>query len=247
MFRGPVVAALWSQQKDNRKIVMIVFSFSLYGASPKYTHGTLANARIIKERFPEALMYVYTAESVPTDIRDQLTAMPHVRVIPVPTREGSKGMFDRFLAIDASECDVMFIRDADSRIHDRDAACIEDFLADPSKMIQIVRDHKYHTSRIMGGIFGIRKEALAGVTMASLIAASRFYGTDYGCDQQFLQAEFYTHRFLEKAQIYDRYGRFESAAALTPFRIPIVDNLFVGQVHEFREDGAEYTFFDAYR
>lgn len=225
---------------------MIVFSFSLYGSSPKYTHGALANARIIKERFPAALMYVYTADSVPTDIRDQLTAMSHVRVIPVPTREGSKGMFDRFLAIDASECDIMFIRDADSRIHARDAACIEDFLAEPSKMIQIVRDHKYHTSRIMGGMFGIRKEALAGATMAALISASRCYGTGYGCDQQFLQTEFYTHRFLEKAQIYDRYGRFEPAAALTPFRVPIIDNLFIGQVHEFREDGSEYTFFDAY-
>ena len=225
---------------------MIVFSFSLYGTSPKYTHGTLANARIIKERFPEALMYVYTAESVPTDIRDQLTAMPHVRVIPVPTREGSKGMFDRFLAIDSSECDIMFIRDADSRIHERDATCIEDFLADPSKMMQIVRDHKYHTSRIMGCSFALRKEALAGITMASRIAASRFYGTAYGCDQYFLVAEFYTKRYLEKAQIYDRYGTFEPAAMLTPFRVPIVDNLFVGQVHEYREDGAEYTQFDAY-
>jgi len=225
---------------------MIVFSFSLYGTSPKYTHGALANARIIKERFPEALMYVYTAESVPIDIRDQLAAMSHVRVIPVPNKEGTKGSFDRFLAIDTSECDIMFSRDADSRIHERDAACIEDFLADPTKMIQIIRDHRCHTCYIMAGMFAIRKEALAGVTMASLITSSRFYGAGYGGDQHFLKAEFYTHRFLEKAQIYDRHCRYEPTSELTSFRVPIVDNLFVGQVHEFREDGAEYTLCDVY-
>lgn len=225
---------------------MIVFSFSLYGSSPKYTHGALANAHIIKERFPEALMYVYTADSVPTDIRDQLTAMPHVRVIPVSNKEGTKGSFDRFLAIDASECDIMFSRDADSRIHARDAACIEDFIADSSKWVQIIRDHRCHTSRIMAGMFAIRKEALAGVTMGSLISASRFYGSWYGGDQQFLQDEFYTKPYLEKAQIFDRCGRYKLVEVLTPFRVPIVENMFIGQVYDFNEQGVEYAFCDAY-
>jgi hypothetical protein len=224
---------------------MIVFSYSLFGDSPKYTHGTLANARIIGERFPDALMYVYTADSVPIDIRNKLTAMPHVRVIPVSNKEGTRGTLDRFLAIDASECDIMFVRDADSRIHDRDVACIEDFLADPTKMMQIVRDHKYHTSRIMACSFALRKGAM-NVTMSSLIAASGVYGATYGCDQYFLVAKFYTKHYLEKAQIYDRYGKFEPAAMLTPFRVPIIDNLFVGQVHLFREDGSEYTEYDPY-
>jgi hypothetical protein len=223
---------------------MIIFSYSLYGANPKYTHGALANARIIKERFPDAKMYVYAAESVPADIKEQLAAMAHVRLIPVPTREGSRGMFDRFLAIDDPECDIMFVRDADSRIHERDAACIEDFIADPSKLIQIIRDHKYHYYRIVGCAFAVRKEAMAQ-SMASLIAKTPHYGTNYGCDQNFLVAEFYK-KFLDRAQIYDRYSQFEPQGVLTPFCIPITDNLFVGQVHLFREDGTEYTEFDAY-
>lgn len=223
---------------------MIVFSFSLYGANPKYTHGTLANARIIKERFPDAKMYVYAAESVPADIKEQLAAMPHVRLIPVPTREGSQGTFDRFLAIDDPECDIMFVRDADSRIHERDVACIEDFVADPSKLIQIIRDHIYHIYRILGGTFAIRKEAMS-TTMSSLIAKASQYGSHYGCDQDFLVAEFYS-KFLDSSQIYDRHSHFEPPHKLTPFRVPIKDNLFVGQVHLFREDGIEYTEFDAY-
>jgi hypothetical protein len=223
---------------------MIVFSFSLYGANPKYTHGTLANAHIIKERFPDAKMYVYAAESVPADIKEQLKAMPHVRLIPVPSRKGSQGMFDRFIAIDDPDCDIMFIRDADSRIHERDIACIEDFIADPSKLIQIIRDHKWHSYRILGGTFAIRKEAMI-TSMTSLIAKASHYGTNYGCDQNFLVAEFYK-KYLDRAQIYDRYAQYEPPTTLTPFRVPIKDNLFVGQVHLYREDGTEYTEFDAY-
>ena len=222
----------------------VVFSFSLYGDKPKYTHGTIANAKIIGNRFPDALMFVYTAASVPADITAQLAAMPHVHVIPVPNRQGSMGMFDRFCAIDSSECDVMFERDADSRIHERDIACIEDFLANPDKQIQIIRDHFYHTNYIMGCSFALRKSALRK-PMAALIAESKFYRTAYGCDQFFLESEFYKQPYLSKALIYDRYARFEPANQLTPFRVPITNNLFIGQVHLFREDGTEYTEFEA--
>jgi len=226
------------------KYYMIVFSFSLFGANPKYTHGALANARIIKERFPDAKMYVYAAESVPANIKEQLAAMPHVRLIPVPSRNGTQGAFDRFLAIDDPECDIMFSRDADSRIHDRDAACIEDFIADPSKFVQIIRDHKNHYDHILAGMFALRKEAMS-TSMSSLIAKSPHYGFNFGCDQYFLNAEFYEKMILDRTQIFDRYARYEPQDSLTPFRVPIKDNLFVGQVHMFRENGTEYTTYSA--
>jgi hypothetical protein len=222
----------------------VVFSFSLYGDSPKYTHGTLANAEIIGKRFPDALMFIYTADSVPTDIQDKLRSLPHVRIIPVPSREGSLGMFDRFLAIDSSDCDVMFVRDADSRVHDRDAACIEDFLADKTKLMQIVRDHKYHQNRISGGIFGLRKSALIK-PMTTFIAESKFYKPAYGSDLHFLESTFYRQPLLSQTQIYDRFDRFEPMSFHRPFRVPITNNLFIGQVHLFREDGTEYTEFEA--
>jgi hypothetical protein len=216
----------------------VVFSFSLYGNDPKYTWGALANARIIATRFPQATMFVYTADSVPTDITDQLKALPHVRIIPVPTREGSAGMFDRYLAIDSSDCDVMFVRDADSRIHERDAACIEDFLGNPEKLMQLVRDHYYHRIRVCGGIFALRKAAMIE-PMRKLLDYSKI-GTHYSADQQFLERTFYK-RLLPHAQIFDRYGYFEPAHMLSPFRVPITDNLFIGQVHHFLPDGSEYT------
>lgn len=220
----------------------VVFSFSLYGNNPKYTWGALANARIIASRFPYAKMFIYAADSVPADITDQLKALPHVRVIPVPTRAGSAGMIDRYLAIDSSDCDVMFVRDADSRIHERDAACIEDFLGNPEKLMQLVRDHHYHRSRVSGGIFALRKAAMIE-PMSKLISLANI-GSHYMADQQFLERTFY-QQLLTNAQIFDRYSYFEPAHMLTPFRVPITDNLFIGQVHLFHPDGSEYTEFAA--
>ena len=52
--------------------------------------------------------------------------------------------------------DVGFVRDADSRIDARDRWCIDEFLKS-TKDYHVIRDHMWHTSRIMGGTFGWKK------------------------------------------------------------------------------------------
>ena len=138
---------------------MIIFSFSLYGSNPKYTLGMIRNAEWIPKRFPQSRVQIYLADDVPSDICDRLRSLPSVKIIPVSRKIGIQPMFDRFLAIDDEDCSIMFSRDADSRVHERDAGCIEDFIAS-HKMLHIIRDHHYHSMEIMGGLFGIRKGAL---------------------------------------------------------------------------------------
>ena len=228
---------------------MIYFSFSLYGDKPKYTRGMIANAALIKGRFPEARVAIHITPDVPSDIYEALRAFDNVVLIPAERRPDSGGMFDRFLTIDISDCDVMFVRDADSRVHERDATCIEDFLAAPTAMLHVVRDHKYHTDAIMGGMWGIRKAALTE-PMATTIAAWRAErnATAYIADQHFLRSVFYG-RLREQAMVHDRVGggagRWNIGITVTPFRAPIVDDLFIGQVHEYRDDGSEYVVFPA--
>lgn len=209
---------------------MIVFSFSLYGANPKYTRGMILNAEQLSRSFPTARVNVYAASTVPADIITTLTAMPNVRVILVPERPGCAGMFDRYRAIDDNDCEIMFARDADSRVHARDIACIEDFLADPTKLLHIIRDHRYHTDRIMGGTVALRKAAIAGQPMED-----RFRGwidrTAYAMDQNFLIHEFY-ERLKSVTLVHDRFGPKNSETPV-PFRVPITADLFVGQVHDF--------------
>jgi hypothetical protein len=194
----------------------------------------IRNAEQLAVRFPQARVHIYIAPDVPDTIRTTLAAMPNVNIYPVDQKSGSAGMFDRFMAIDEPDCSVMFVRDADSRVHERDAACIEDFLAS-DKTLHIIRDHKYHWQPIMGGMWGIRKSGMTA-TMKEMLLSWTI--TDAYCnDQHFLQYNVYP-LYKSNAIIHDRLATFKDET-LTPFRVPIVNHLFVGQIHLIGEDGAE--------
>jgi hypothetical protein len=293
----------------------VFFSFSLYGSNKKYTEGMIVNARQISERFPTAITQIYIADDVPADIVARLLSVSNVRLIHVQRAVDQQNTFNRFLAIDDPDCDIMFSRDADSRIHDRDAACIEDFIAS-DKILHIIRDHPYHGTRIMAGMWGIRKSAFtqpsssvakalaepqipnasvavaatrdvcvalrgcagrlirqhgrhaaaanaiteketpnASVAVATKAVAEQSMqnliqqwmthantDTGYGCDQRFLEHVIYP-AFVRNAIIHDRH-RFFNEPVYLPFRVSIIDRLFVGQVHLFNEAGEEYTQFN---
>lgn len=224
---------------------MIYFSFSLYGKKDKYNRGMIANAEILRVRFPTARVVVYAADDVPATTIETLHTFTNVTIIPTIRKPNCECSFDRFLAIDISDCDIMFARDADSRVHERDAACIEDFINTPSKLFHIIRDHFYHTEKVMGGMWGIRKSALLEPIEKTINAwKSQNNSEIYGTDQYFLKNVFY-NRLLPTALIHDRNNRFEPAECHTPFRVGIVDNLFIGQVHDYDTDGNEKLMFDA--
>ena len=223
----------------------VIFSFCLYGDDPKYTRGMIINAQQIKERFPDSIVQVYVAADVPQNINAELLSYSNVRLVETVRRPGIGGMFDRFKAIDCSDCDIMFVRDADSRIHERDAACIEDFIAATDKKLQIIRDHYYHKDKIMGGTWGIRRGALEQPITDIIEHWGKTHNTEtYISDQEFLRSYIYP-LLLHTALIHDRYGYYNQYEQLTPFRIPIVNNLFVGQVHLFDISGNEYTQFES--
>lgn len=223
----------------------IIFSFSLYGDNPKYTKGMIINVQQLKKRFPDAIVQIYIASDVPTNIKDEIQTYPNVRIISIPRYPGTGCTFDRFEAIDTSDCDIMFVRDADSRIHERDAGCIEDFIAATDKQLHIIRDHFHHKDKIMAGMWGIRRGALP-VPMSYLISKWRESHSTayYTADQEFLRSLIYP-LLSKKALIHDRYGYYKNTEELAPFRVPIVNNLFVGQVHLFDISGNEYTEFSA--
>ena len=213
-----------------------VFSFSLYGDNSRYTVGMIKNAEHIPRRFPGAEVWIYIADDVPTQIRDTLQSLPAVRLIDVPTHPGAFNMFFRFHAIDDMDSGIMFVRDADSRVHERDAACIEDFLVDETKQLHIVRDHRYHTQPIMGGLWGMRKDTSfrisdeqqrQGITRAI-----------YCEDQYFLHKSVYP-RYIHSVMIHDDHHHIDPSIPRTSFRVPIVDHQFAGQAYTINEDGSD--------
>lgn len=236
--QGTVLSHLYASMSKK-----IVFSFSLWGTSPKYTEGMIQNAKQIGQRFPTATVHIYMANDVPVDIQTRLAAFPNVKIIPSVKQEGALNMFDRFTAIDDDTCDIMFVRDADSRVHDRDAGCIYDFLASDTTL-HIIRDHYHHKFRIMGGMWGLRKyNGMPSIqSRIDTWRKANPHRTAYCCDQHFLNEVIYpayTHTML----VHDRNTTVPGEIR-TPFAVPIVDDLFVGQVFIYK-DGKEVVDFKA--
>jgi len=126
---------------------MKIFSFCIYGSERNYYDGLLENIQLIREYFPDFEIYVYKGICDPSWIFD------NCKVIETQ-REGAINMLFRYLPL--TFADIGFVRDADSRIYERDRWCIQEFLKS-SKNYHIVRDHYYHKEPIMGGIFGWKK------------------------------------------------------------------------------------------
>ena len=219
-----------------------VFSFTLFGSEDKYCKGLLRNLEIISEKFPEFESWVYIGNDVPAHILNKLSSSKNVKVIFT----GEMGLVNkhyRFFAIDSPDVEVMFVRDVDSRINDRDISTIEDFLSS-DKLFHIVRDHPNHFHAIMACSLAIKKGVL-NVPLEKIFQEYRVNHNvnDFWSDQEFLAAVFYPH-VLPVAMIHDDLLTFEPYAIKTPIKMPILDAThFIGQVYEFDPEGNEYPKF----
>jgi len=96
-----------------------------------------------------------------------------------------RGMLWRFLAAADETVDVAVFRDCDSRLSERERAAVDDWLAS-DRDVHVMRDHPWHNTEIMGGMWGVRRGTLW--EMRTLIAQHepRSY---WQTDQDFLRAE----------------------------------------------------------
>ena len=221
-----------------------VFSFSLFGNQDKYCKGLVKNITIIEDKFPGWEVWVYCGDGIPEDILLQLHDYRCVRLIPT-NQEGMVNKFHRFFAIDDPEVGICIVRDADSRIYERDQACIRDFLGS-EKFAHIIRDHPNHHHLMMAGMWGIKKSALFFLqnpvqTLFHQWKQSKV-SSDFWSDTLFLCDKIYP-KLAHVSMIHDELQHYEPIDFKTPFRFPLVENHFVGQVYEFDSDGCEYKKF----
>jgi hypothetical protein len=161
-----------------------VFSFCLYGSyNVRYYPGMIENIAIIQHEFPEWKVYVYIAPDVTLDMKNTLLSYPNV-VVRETGVSGPINMIHRFYAIDEEGVDVMFVRDADSRVFWKDRWAIHDFLRRPEFIAHAIRDNRMHTSLMMGGLWGIRKTSGLDIRNEYMSFRGKDYG--FGHDQSFL-------------------------------------------------------------
>jgi hypothetical protein len=144
-----------------------VVSFCLYGDNPYYTEGLLENIALVGHHFPTWKVYVYVAPDVSERMLSHLRVLSSVVLRPTGV-EGAPNKTYRFFAIDEPDVDVMFVRDADSRIGWKDRWAIREFLSSAAQ-VHVIRDNPMHVSPIPGGLWGMRKQP--GLSLRALYDA----------------------------------------------------------------------------
>ena len=215
-----------------------IFSFCLYGRNPKYTLGMIENVKIINGKFNGWYIYIYY-NNVPENIIEQLQLYNNVVLIK-STYTNHKTMLDRFKPIDNVDVDIMMVRDADSRIHDRDLWAINEFI-NSDKKLHIIRDHRCHQRPIMAGLFGMKRGFVDFNIENAIKIFERQNADAYQVDQNFLEQFIYP--IAIKTNDYLLHGnKIAENENSIPFLYPVVNRDFCGQVIDYK-DNAEYRVF----
>lgn len=197
-----------------------IIAFSLWGANPVYTIGAVKNADLAKEIYPGWICRFYVGKSVPIETIDSLIKRDNTEVFVMNEDGDWTGMFWRFYPASESDVGVMISRDTDSRLSLREKAAVEEWLSS-DKDFHIMRDHPYHATEILGGMWGVRGGLLSNMRQMILDYTK---GNFWQVDQNFLKEQIYPV-IVNYACVHD--GFFEKK----PFPISRELNRFVGQAY----------------
>ena len=151
-----------------RNPTRLAIAYSVYGSSPRYLSGALANPRLAAKFFPDWEVHMYHDDTVPKPILARLREFSNVRMISMSSTGGSESettssvrnrMSWRFLAASDPTVARFIVRDIDSRLSERDRAAVGEWIASGRKF-HVMRDHPSHSNfEMSGGMWGGRGDA----------------------------------------------------------------------------------------
>lgn len=223
-----------------------VLSFSLYGDNPKYTRGMIRNAELAKVIYPGWEVRVWVdRQTVPESVTKQLTELGCVINSP-ETDMPCPPMMKRFLVADDPTVERFCVRDADSRLSQREKAAVNEWISSDT-ILHVMRDHWAHQT-IPGGMWGgmWRRDNWEAPPIRLLV--EQFLGkndpekhNDYGFDQSFLFECIWKWTKVSSTQHdSDERRRMLYGQSAKPFPTEKIGNQFVGEVFEFDQLGHEY-------
>lgn len=204
-----------------------VISFSLWGDNPKYTIGAIRNAELTSIIYPGWISRFYCGESVPTDIIKTLISLPNTEVVMMGVDGDWTGMFWRFYACEDSE--IMLSRDTDSRLSLREKLAVDEWLSS-DKDFHIMRDHPYHNTEILGGMWGVRNGLLKNIKE---LVNDYTKGDFWQVDQNFLREKIYP-LVINNSFTHDSYLNYNTNSK--PFPSKRINREFVGDVFDENEN-----------
>lgn len=210
---------------------MKVFSFCLYGSNPKYILGMIENIKIINEHFSDWYIFIYY-DDISYDNLKYIDSFNNVKLIK-STYTKAKTMLDRFKAIDDKNVEIMIVRDADSRIHNRDRWAINKFI-ESDKKFHIIRDHIWHRTLILGGLWGIKQGLLNFNIEESIKNYEKNSENKWQVDQIYLIKFIYP--IIKNNVLIHGILKMNNDEIITQFPCPVKENDFCGQVIDYRNN-----------
>lgn len=208
-----------------------VISFSLWGNDPKYVIGAIENIELQKKLFPSWTCRFYLHTSVSDNIRNKINDM-NCEIIekteePVIEKMNSPGMFWRFDVLKDKNIERFIVRDTDGRLTQREKNCVLDWELSGMEF-HIIRDHVYHSTKIMGGMWGATINFTNKINYDELKTnfLNTPYNNIYAADQEFLAHMIYP-LIKNTACIHDDWDRFNENARKVPHLR--INNEFIGQ------------------
>ena len=200
--------------------------FSLWGNHPKYNIGVIENAKLRLQIYPDWKTIIYLGQSVPSSTVAALRRIDNTELIFMDQPGNWTGMFWRFLPAFDEKIDVMLSRDADSRLSSREGHAVAEWLAS-DKDFHIMRDHPYHNTAILGGMWGCRNNLLNRLEISMVVPED---GNFLQVDQNFLR-EYVYPKVKEYSFIHDPYRLLDENQSKS-FPTERTNSGFVGEIYD---------------
>ena len=180
-----------------------ILSLSLWGSNPKYTTGAIKNIELAPIIYPGWKVRLYLDKISFDIIKDEINKYDYVESIIFQDVGNWKGMFWRFLPALEQDVDVMISRDCDSRISLREKLAVDEWLSS-DKDFHIMRDHPFHNTVILGGMWGCRNQIFQ---KSNITFNPNEHESFWQVDQNFLREKVYP-RVIDNCFIHDNYCHF---------------------------------------
>jgi hypothetical protein len=190
-----------------------VISVSLFGSQKKYLIGSIKLADSVARRLHTWHLVFYVGQSVPLK-HERILASKGATIIRVGEPENLSASAWRFRAASLGEPGWVLFRDADSIVSRREASAIGQWV-NSGLTGHLIRDHPFHSSPIMAGLWGLRPVSTKWFHYA---LENYSFSDHYGSDQEFLAEHVYP-RIVQQSLIHTSFHHHETQGQRGLFEI----------------------------
>jgi len=210
-----------------------IVSFCLYGKDKMYLRGAIRNLEQYTEKYPKAKCYFYIREDVPIEIIKEIKKKGGV-IINCVNIINWYMMFCRFLPFENPENKFYLSRDCDCRLINREIKAMSQWILS-KKRFHIMRDHPWHGTLILGGMWGARNFSYPNLRFHIMNWCLNYINLnerkDKGPDQYFL-SQLYDHI---KSEIYVNDEFFNVEKVKFKINCERKDKIYIGEAYDENE------------